>query len=304
MLVHRIFRLLILFAGTMLAQPYNGTPNGTITYSSGVASNFSGANFITLPTGAVPPAAPWCIEVSAQFNTTTWETVIAGGNWSIGRGPGPFAYIVVGALTIYTGPDIIAPGTPQNIAVCNTNNTEIRAFVNGVYIGNATGSVPALTGTPTIGSASATFTGSISELVFWTVDKYPGTATFTPAASWPNNAAGARAIYHFDGNPNDTYSGSTLLVSGTLTRVTGLEYSGFTGGAGTGTVQLQSYTGACASGTFADDGAALTGQSASTVVRWARDGTVRCYRVRVTVGAETVDSGAVTSPLGGGSWSN
>jgi hypothetical protein len=299
------FVLVFLLAETALAQPHNGVPTGALTYAGGVASGFASNKFITIPGAALPPVAPWTLEMWVKHTTTTWEGIV-GGNWSMGRGPGPLAYMQVGGTAVYGGPDIVSPGTMQHLVMASSDGSSIRCFVNGIHIGSATVSSSTLTGPIEVGNASAAFSGEISEFVIWSIDKYPGTTTFTPTASWPDNTVGARAIYHFDANANDTFAGSNPLVSGTLVRVTGLEYSGFLGGSGSGSVQLQSYSGACSSGTFLNDGAALTSQSASTVVRWARDGTVKCYRVQVVVGAETVNSGVITSPQagGGGSWSN
>jgi hypothetical protein len=279
--------LFFLSGAALIAQPYNGTPVGTPAHSGGALTG-SASNYYTLPTAANCPSFPCTMEMwFSAAGTVGWAEVMAGSNWAMGRGPGTAAYVRFGGVVVESGATSITSGS-VHIVMASLDGTSVRLFVNGIHRGTTSGSAPIPTGAITLGQNWGG--GTIDEIVIWTIDRYPGTTTFTPTASWPDNTAGLRAIYHLTSNGSDTATGVTPL-SATLSAVVGLEVVPV-GGSPPYSHQLRSYAGACASGTFANDGAAQAG------TLFSRTGTsARCFQVVTSDSLfTTVTTNQVTAP--------
>lgn len=304
--------LLFLISAVLMAQPYNLVPTGAVTFNSNGASGFSAGNYLTMPAGPLNNA---CTTIEAWVNPanlTTWQWVVNNYDGStpthaLGFVAGGNIYGQIGSGTV--NGHTLTTGTHQHLAVQQCSGT-ITIFVDGVQRGttSSTGPFPANT-TARIGmnpSSGEIWSGSFRHLTIWASARYTacgnGSTCFTPAASY-TGAEGMKAYYPLTVNGNDAAVSSSPLTAGTLSQVNGLKVTAATGGTvGSGYIyQLQSYSGACVSGTFANDGAALTGQTSFAL--FARDITATtCYRVVVTDAASaTANSNSITYSSGGGS---
>jgi hypothetical protein len=175
-------------------------------------------------------------------------------------------------------------------------------FVDGVMRNSYTTTfVPPTSAQLRIGSNPAggdVLVGQIDEIAVWNASQ--GSTDFTPrTTAYVGNESGLRALYPLNSNINDIV-GPGPLTAGTLTTAIGLDFSAATGGSSPYTYQLQSYAGACGSGTFANDGVALTSQT-STALFSRTGGATRCFRVVVTDAASaTANSNEITAPPAGG----
>lgn len=296
--------------GILLGQPYNGTTTGTVAYSAGKFGNgatVNGTNYITVPAGATNfSGASWTVEAWAKLDTLGAAVAISNGTGTgstaltmgaQGTGAGSVnAQIGTG---FGNGPSM-AVSTWQHIAVVCDSGTTVRAYLAGTqyYTASATCGTPNL---PLIfgwdgANGWKPWVGMIDEVAMWDTAKY--TSNFTPpTVEYVGNEANLRALYHLSDATDSATTSGGALTAGTLSPVLGLILTAATGGTSPYSYQLQSYSGSCASGTFANDGAALTGQTSSAVFARA-DGATRCYRVIVTDAASgSTNSNSVTAPL-------
>lgn len=289
--------LFLLIAASLIAQPYNGIAFGSPTHSGGALTG-SSVNYYTLPAGANCPSFPCTIEMWINASgTTNWAEVMSGSNWSMQRGPGTAAYVRFGAVVVESGATSITSGA-VHLVMASLDGSSVRVFVDGVHRGTTSGTAPIPTGTITLGQNWGG--GTIDEVVIWTIDKYPGTTTFTPTTSWPDNTAGIRAIYHLTTNANDTTSGGGPALSATFSLGAGWVVNP-TGGTAPYTLQRQSYAGACSTGTFANEGSAVTGVATGAAVYSSVDLTVRCVRYVITDAASaSINTSGITTPASGG----
>ena len=302
------YALFLIFAAALVAQPYHGTVNGTITFGADGASGF-GPNYIQLPANTLNTA---CITVEAWGNASD---VSAGWAWVLNNVTGStptiaLGHVTGGAAVAYSGSGFasggtVTTGTYVHLAMQQCSDV-VTIYVNGVQraTGPTTGPY-ASTAVSRIGvnmTGGEPWIGSIRHLTIWNTARYAvttnGTTVFTPAPSY-TGSEGMRAYYPLTANALDA-TGAPALAAGGLSQALGLFLSAPSGGTSPYSYQLQSYSGACSSGTFANDGAALTGQT-STALFARADATTKCYRVVVTDAASaTSNSNSVTAPTTGG----
>lgn len=299
--------LLVLFSHVATAQNNGTAVGGTLTYATGahgqaLQGTGSTAVYMAIPTGAVNFSGDFSVSVKINVPSVDgFRDFYNSTNLVMGYYWGGVVFCAIGGTTVASsGVDIASLSFPE--VSCRRSGTTGSIWVNGVQRNSAT------VGTGNLGTGPAELLVSSSTGGFTpsgtVVDEVSIWQTATPSACNPCSGTepGLDTLYHLDGNLLDSASGGGgALTAGTLINAVGLEYSGFAGGTGTGTVQLQSYLGACSSGTFLTDGSALTSQAAGTLQRFARSATVRCYRVQVVVGAETANTAGVTAPVSGGS---
>ncbi len=309
---------LFLIGGALIAQPYNGTVVGSVMFPSGkfanAASAFSAGNYITIPSTAVQFTSSTSMSIDVWFRSSAgpgWQFVFGNSTsaaadtvtiWGAFGSNGPRCQIGSGTPGVTTQ---VNDGQDHHVH-CDLSGTTVRTFINGVLSDTYTTTFTAPVGTPfRIGANPAggdVVNGQIDEIAIFNVSRR--TSGFTPpTAAYTGSESNLRALYHLDSNATDSTGASTPLTPGTLSGAVGLDFTAATGGTSPYSYQLQSYTGACASGTFSNDGAALTGQTSSAL--FARTGaTVRCFRVLVTDAASaTATSNSVTSPAAGGGMS-
>lgn len=300
-----LLMLLVIISTTASAQ-YNGTATGgalthtTGAHGLGLQGTGSSPNYMTIPVGAVNFSGDFSVSMKINVPSVDgFRDFYESTNAAMGYYWGGIVYCVIGGTTIASsGVDITTLSFPE--VSCRRAGTTGSIWVNGVQRGSATVSTGNLGTGPAQLLASATSGGFVPTSTV--VDEVSIWRTATPSACNPcaGTEPGLNALYHLNGDLIDSAVAGTALSAGTLVNAVGLEYSGFAGGTGTGTVQLQSYLGACSSGTYLTDGVALTGQAAGTLQRFARGATVRCYRVQVVVGAETANTAGITAPAAGG----
>jgi hypothetical protein len=278
--------VILVSIAALSAQPYNGTAVGTPSHSAGSLTG-SASNYYTLPAAANCPSFPCTMEMWFNASAVGWAEVMAGSNWAMGRGPGTAAYVRFGGVVVESGATSITSGA-VHIVMASLDGSSVRLFVNGIHRGTTSGSAPVPTGAIALGQNWGG--GTIDEIVIWTIDRYPGTTTFTPTASWPDNTSGLRAIYHLTSNGSDTAIGVSPLAA-TLSAVVGLEVLP-TGGSPPYSHQLRSTAGACPGGSFSNDGAPQAG------TLFARTGTsARCFEVTTTDSLfQSVTTNRVTAP--------
>ena len=299
-----------IFAYLGFAQPYNGTEVGSLAYvagESGYGQQLQGTTtsvsnpttHVTIPSGATNFSGNFA--VSWRYKETTDESFqgifqTSSTSCNVYGYAGYVTCVVEGTVLTTSGVDV-SDGSVHAIYV-SRNGTTAKIFVDGVERASATvaGSANLGTTTSTItydGTNRMRSTSYLDEFAIWT------TATPTNCTPCTGSESGLRALYHFDGNLNDSAGTASTLVAGTLSLAVGLDFTAATGGTSPYSYQLQSYTGACSSGSFSNDGAALTGQTSTAL--FARTGaTVRCFRVLVTDAASaTAVSNSITAPSGG-----
>jgi alpha-beta hydrolase superfamily lysophospholipase len=242
----------------------NGTLVGSPPFaaSSGISSTNNAANFgqcvtfngsgqyITMPgstfafTGGVGT-----FECRVRTTTTTGTTVFAGytatnatiGSWWVGNVSGVCKASIQGFSSAATfGTASISDGAWHHVALVMTSGTSATLYVDGVAAGTQTGTYTVGTATfwSTLGalqiSGSSTpnysfaFAGSVDEAAMWTTAKY--TSSFTPPTSpYANSTANLTALYHLDGNANDsTTLPASTLYSLSLSATTGVQGSAVT----------------------------------------------------------------------------
>lgn len=295
---------LFLIGAAIFAQPYNGSQvGGAPTYQTGAhgqAMRGSGTStYITIPTGATNFAGDFVVHF--KYLETTREGFQGVFEFS-GATCQVFGYsgavnCTIGGTALGTSGADVSNGSWHAVELRRVGTTG-TIWVDGTQRASATVPTANLgTGTNNIGYEVATgttlrTTSAIDEFAIFTG---PSTAC-NPCSGSESNL---RVLLHLDGNLNDS-TGAPALTAGGLSQVLGLFLGAPAGGTSPYSYQLQSYTGACSSGTFTNDGAALTGQT-STALFARADGTTKCYRVVVTDAASaTSNSNSVTAPASSG----
>lgn len=289
----------------MIAQPYNGTAVGTLTYVTGAhGQGLQGTavgSYAEVPLGAVNFAGDFAVQwkyistvdegYQSQFSTNNLNCEVYGyGDGAV--------YCTFDGTAVNSVGGQLTDSNPHQITIARAGTT-IRIYIDSVERGSATVSGANL-GSSGTAKILSNYAGGGTAPLTTTVDEYSIWTTATPPACNPcsGSESNLRALYHLDNNLND--SKVLGVTAGVLSVAIGLDFTAASGGTSPYSYQLQSYSGSCASGTFTNDGAALTGQTSTAL--FARAGaTVRCFRVVVTDAASaTSNSNSVTAPLGGG----
>lgn len=297
--------LVFLFAMVAWAQPYNLVPTGTLTHNASGVSGFAPGNYYTMPAG---PLNNTCTTIEAWVNpanVSTWQWVLNNYNGtvpthSLGFLTGGNIYGQIGSGVV--NGHVLSTGVFQHLAVQQCSGT-VTIFVDGIQRGSTSSTGPFAANTVArIGQnldGNETWSGSFRHLAIWSVAKYTacgnGNTCFTPATSYVGNEANLRAYYPLTTNGNDAATGGAPL-SASMTLGAGWVVT-IAGGTAPYTAQRQSYAGACASGTFANEGSAVTGLSAGTTAYASTDTTTRCVRYVITDSAGgSVNTTGVTTP--------
>jgi Concanavalin A-like lectin/glucanases superfamily len=195
---------------------FNGTVVGSPTFSAAKFGNgltaTSDSNYITLPTGVYPPAAP--VTMEAWLKTTAAGTEVAlschtasgNTNW-IGVDAGTFR--AAEGINLYDSGITISDGLWHHCAVVYTA-TQVLTFVDGVA-GNSFSvsfSEPSLSDM-FIGryeTSGFAWSGAIDEVAIWTIQKYSGSYT-VPTAPYAGTESGLQALYHLQSDGTDSTSG-------------------------------------------------------------------------------------------------
>ena len=296
------YLLLIITSIAAIAQPYNGTMTGSLTYTTGnFSQGLTGWNastaYVTVPTGALP-AGNRAIGFWVKSSATGPCGLIGNDQMNIFQTTaGNMTLNVGGTAESYAG--TINDGTWHHVLAV-FSGTAPYLFKDGVTSGNAgTASATAVPGSFDIGK-DRLGNPSCAGIVIDDVSTWDSTGTVTWGGGGsvikttnftaPTTAqgAGTRGRWPLDGNVNDT-TAQPLSAPALITNIIGIKYPGAQFGSGTyptNVVQVATLTGSTC-GTYADVGAS---QSGAGPLLFAVDiSTVSCVRVK------TVDSASATA---------
>lgn len=311
---------LFLFAVALVAQPYNGTLTGTLTYTTGKYGNavtgFTGSDYFTIPTGNLPAgdrSQTFWIKTSVSGTSCA---LFAHANWLIFMNTaGGITINIAGGSEAY-GATNVNDGN-WHYVVAQLDGTTPKLYVDGTTFGPSGVAAPTTAPGAQVVGVDAIFSNPscsgiiLDQIAGWGTVTLPHSLTTIPSASLTGSETGLRWLLNLDGNLTDSL-GSSSLAAGTLYLnslsfgCVGICKGSATGGTSPYSNQLEAapYSGGSC-GTYANLQSAQTGATASWVDTTAT--VAKCYRVKVTdAAAASAYSGEViwSGASGGGTRSN
>ena len=186
------------------------------------------SGYATAPAGLVPSfpftiecwfkrsSAPGSLEVIMGQQTVAYVAMTTAGLASFNVGG-------TGVGTVNSSSSV-ADGNWHHAALVCTSASSFSAYLDGALLGNGVpgaGVSFAVTANSPYqgymgfkgygGNTAYTFGGEVDEAVIWLANKY--TAAFTAPTSAYSGNEGMAALYHFDGNGNDSSVASTMAIA-------------------------------------------------------------------------------------------
>lgn len=211
---------------------YNGTQNGSLTYATGkfgtAAAGFSSSSYITNPASLLANLTStnsWTIEFWEQTtNTSATQVALSFGTthlvW-VGTAASTHLNVTGGfgsdGTVIPSGSAVITDGNWHHIALVMNQGGLVTTWIDGTLAGSVTASYLAATGggidlgTFAASPGSYPWNGAIDEVAVWSYPRYVNTFT-PPTSAYAGNEPGLLALYHLDGNVNDSAFHSASIL--------------------------------------------------------------------------------------------